>query len=127
MSTKRLWTVLELQILICLRPVQVRASQQLARVVVPNQVLKEQGAYSLEADDTKHITKVLRCSTGDSLELVDGTGRLQEVRLAAVERATGRRPASAQVRTAFQKIMQKYPYSGTFAYQAGSAEQMPCP
>ena len=81
------------------RPVQVRASQQLARVVVQDQVLKDQGAYNLEVEDAKHITKVLRCTAGDALELVDGTGRLQEVRLAAVERSTGRKPASAQVRS----------------------------
>lgn len=63
-------------------------------------VLKDQGAYSLEPEDAKHITKVLRCSAGDALELVDGTGRLQEVKVASVERATGRKPASAQVRAA---------------------------
>jgi 16S rRNA U1498 N3-methylase RsmE len=77
--------------------IQVRASKQLARVVVPGQPLKDQGAYTLNAEDTKHVTKVLRCSTGDYLELVNGEGKLQQVSIAAVQ-SNGRRPASASVR-----------------------------
>lgn len=81
-----------------LLPVQVRALKQLARVVVPEQLLKDQGAYILDAEDTKHVTKVLRCRTGDSLELVDGSGRLQQVSLAAVQRSP-RQPPTASVRS----------------------------
>lgn len=77
--------------------VQVRSLKQSARVVLPGEVLQDHGVYSLNAEETKHVTKVLRCSTGDSIELVTGSGQLQRCELATLQKATGRQPASASV------------------------------
>jgi 16S rRNA U1498 N3-methylase RsmE len=98
--------------------VQVRGFSKGVRVVLPEQILQEQGAYTLSAEDTKHLTKVLRCQTGDAFEIVTGSGQLQAVQLAAVHSSTKRQAACASVRTLFSSLLtQTVPISLSALYR----------
>jgi 16S rRNA U1498 N3-methylase RsmE len=50
--------------------------------------LKEGGAYSLGKDESRHLTKVLRCGIGDEVELVDGNGNITDAYVAAISKLT---------------------------------------
>jgi 16S rRNA U1498 N3-methylase RsmE len=65
---------------------QVRSKGKLARICLPEQPLHEGAAYTLRADDAKHVTRVLRHTVGDRLEIVDGSGHVQEVEVAAISK-----------------------------------------
>eukprot|EP00892_Ulva_mutabilis_P006022 jgi/Ulvmu1/3792/UM018_0002.1 len=74
-----------------------RQNSQLPRffVSVP---LQNHGTYNLDQEDSKHLMKVLRLSIGDSVELVDGTGKLQRAQVATVTKSSAAVSSSEPVR-----------------------------
>lgn len=67
---------------------QNRQQSQLPRFYVSEQPLRSHGVYQLDAEDSKHLIKVLRLGVGDAVELVDGTGRLQKAQISTVNKSS---------------------------------------
>lgn len=67
---------------------QERQRAQLSRFYVSDQLLNSHGVYQLSTEDSKHLMKVLRLGVGDTVELVDGSGRLQKGQVSTASKSS---------------------------------------